>query len=332
MPYLTDLATIARKTGFPVTVVQGWKERGHCTQPSVRGIVAHHTAGQTGGGDYPSLHIVRDGYQGLPGPLSHFGLGRSGRIYVIAAGLCYHNAPSTSPNHTNSNSIGIEAENDGSQPWPDAQVEAYHRLCAQLCAAYNIPVSEVRGHKEVNTAKGDPHSINMDQFRRQVERYLQGDEVPDHVRYKGRDLELVVPPGEWRYVPFTHRNGTPVEGEGGLDYSVLFGPAYYSATVGVRFASQAGETSDGSQYAPLEEGTEVQLRAVEVDKDDDGQWRVVDPGPIGSPVHVSGGGHFTHAWNGNAQGSERLRFRLTHFGDKPALVNFSDASILSWSY
>jgi len=331
MPYLTGLADVARRTGFPVTAVEGWKSRGHGPQPNTRGVVVHHTAGQTGGGEYPSLHIVRDGYSGLPGPLSHFGLGRSGRIYVIAAGRCYHNAPSTSSNHTNSNSIGIEAENDGSQPWPAEQVEAYHRLCAELCAAYDIPVSEVRGHKEVNTSKGDPHTINMNEFRQQVERYRQGDDVPDHVRYKGRDLELVIPPGSWRYVPFTHRNGDPVDNGGDPDYSVVFGPAYYSATVGVRFADADGETSDGTAYRALETGTEVQIRAVEVDRVD-GSFEPVDSGPINSPVHASGGGHFTHAWNGNAQGSERLRFRVTHFGDAPALLNFSDASLLSWSY
>src|SRR5690625_4164771 len=150
MPYLTGLAHVARRTGVPVTAVGVGKARGHGPQPNTPGRAGRHTAVQPGGGDYPSLHSARDSYSGLPGPLSHFGLGRSGRIYVIAAGRCYHNAPSTSSNHTSSHSIGIEAENDGSQPWPAEQVEAYHRLCAELCAAYDIPVSEVRGHKEVN--------------------------------------------------------------------------------------------------------------------------------------------------------------------------------------
>ncbi|MFD0691628.1 peptidoglycan recognition protein family protein [Actinomadura fibrosa] len=178
MPYLTQLAAVARRTGFPVTEVSGWKGRGHGPQPSVQGIVAHHTAGASGGGDYPSLAVVRDGRPGLDGPLSHFGLGRSGRIYVIAAGRCWHNAPSTSAYHTNSASLGIEAENDGRQAWPDVQLDAYKLLCAELCKEFGLPASRVKGHKEVNTEKPDPHSINMTAFRADVARLIEGDDLP----------------------------------------------------------------------------------------------------------------------------------------------------------
>lgn len=178
MPYLTQLAEVARRTGYPVTEVSGWKGRGHGPQPAVRGIVCHHTAGATGGGDYPSLGVVRDGRPGLDGPLSQFGLGRSGRIYVVAAGRCWHNAPSTSPDHTNSNSLGIEAENDGRQSWPDVQLDAYKRLCAELCKEFGLPASRVKGHKEVNTQKPDPHSVNMKGFRDDVARLIEGDDMP----------------------------------------------------------------------------------------------------------------------------------------------------------
>ncbi|WP_171075311.1 N-acetylmuramoyl-L-alanine amidase [Nonomuraea basaltis] len=168
MPFLTQLADVARRTGFPVTEVSGWKTRGHGPQPEVQGIVCHHTAGPAGGGDYPSLAVVRNGRPGLDGPLSQFGLGRSGHIYVIAAGRCWHNAPSTSPQHDNSSSIGIEAENNGSQPWPDAQKDAYIRLCAELCREFGLPAARVKAHREVNTSKPDPHSIDMSDFRAAV--------------------------------------------------------------------------------------------------------------------------------------------------------------------
>lgn len=176
MPFLTQLADVARRTGSPVTEVAGWKTRGHGPQPEVQGIVCHHTAGPAGGGDYPSLAVVRDGRPGLDGPLSHFGLGRSGTIYVIAAGRCWHNAPSTSPRHDNSSSIGIEAENNGSQPWPQAQLDAYERLCAELCREFGLPASRVRAHREVNTSKPDPHSIDMNAFRAAVGDILERDE------------------------------------------------------------------------------------------------------------------------------------------------------------
>lgn len=177
MPYLTQLATIARSTGYPVTEVAGWKTRGHGPQPEVLGVVAHHTAGATAGGDYPSLGVVRDGRAGLPGPLSHFGIGRSGRIYVVAAGRCWHNAPSTSGYHDNSSSIGIEAENDGRQPWPAVQLDAYRKLCAALCKEFGLSASRVKAHREVNTGKPDPHGVDMDDFRADVARLMKGSSV-----------------------------------------------------------------------------------------------------------------------------------------------------------
>ncbi|GAB2944568.1 N-acetylmuramoyl-L-alanine amidase [Nonomuraea fastidiosa] len=178
MPFLTRLADVARRTGYPVTEVSGWRERGHGPQPEVQGIVCHHTAGPAGGGDYPSLAVVRDGRPGLDGPLSHFGLGRSGHIYVIAAGRCWHNAPSTSDFHTNSRSLGIEAENDGSQPWPAEQLDAYRKLCAELCREFGLPASRVKAHREVNTSKPDPHSIDMDDFRAAVAALVDGQPAP----------------------------------------------------------------------------------------------------------------------------------------------------------
>lgn len=177
MPWLKNLANVARRTGFPVVEVSGWKTRGHGPQPFVYGIVAHHTAGRD------DLHIVRDGRPGLDGPLSHFWLRHDGTIYVVAAGKCWHNAPSTSLHHDNSHSIGIEAENDGRSPWPDVQLRAYEALCAELCRAYKLPASAVKGHKEVNTGKVDPHSINMNAFRAAVARRLKGDDdvTPDEI-------------------------------------------------------------------------------------------------------------------------------------------------------
>ncbi len=166
MPYLTNLVEVAKRTGYPVVAVSGWKTRGHGPQPDVQGIVCHHTAG------WNDMHIVRDGRPGLDGPLSQFWLRKDGTIFVVAAGRCWHNAPSTSPLHTNSNSIGIEAENDGRAPWPDVQVDAYLRLCAELCKEFGLTAARVKGHKEVQPGKPDPHTLNMNTFRTEVARLM----------------------------------------------------------------------------------------------------------------------------------------------------------------
>ncbi len=170
MPWLTNLATIARRTGYPVVEVAGWKTRGHGEQPAVLGIVAHHTAGHNDRG------VVVEGRPGLSGPLSQFWLEHTGRIHVVAAGKCYHNNPSTSPYHDNSHAIGIEAENDGSEPWPAVQLDAYRRLCAELCKAFDLPATRIKGHKEVQPGKPDPHSINMNDFRADVARIMSGED------------------------------------------------------------------------------------------------------------------------------------------------------------
>lgn len=273
MPYLTQLANVARRTGYPVTEVSGWKNRGHGPQLQVLGVVCHHTAGPAAGGDYPSLRVVRDGRSGLPGPLSQFGLGRSGRIYVVAAGRCWHNAPSTSPYHRNDTSLGIEAENNGSQAWPAAQLDAYRKLCAELCKEFDLPANRVKAHREVNTAKPDPHGIDMGDFRAAVGRLItrEDDDMPEYVSVgtgpETQDLE----PGEWQAVAWPTEYSDPSGQHGGEGLSVLTGPAKYTLSAYVRV-----------EGLPL--GTPVQIRAVEVKPDPDGPDPIAQIGPVAERV------------------------------------------------
>lgn len=173
---LTDLADACRKSGLRVVEVDGWQTRGHGGMLGVSTIVCHHTATAAAAlGDYPSLRIVRDGRTGLPGPLSHLGLGRDGTVYVIAAGRCYHAGMTFLTRQGNSWAIGIEAEHDGISPWPTAQRDAYVRLCAALAEHYGVPVSNVQGHKEVASPAGrkiDP-TFDMDTFRADVRRRMR---------------------------------------------------------------------------------------------------------------------------------------------------------------
>ena len=322
MPYLTQLAKVARRTGYPVTEVKGWESRGHGPQPSVQGIVCHHTAGASAGGDYPSLAVVRDGRAGLSGPLSHFGLGRSGRIYVIAAGRCWHNAPSTSSHHTNCASIGIEAENDGRQPWPAAQLDAYKKLCAELCREFGLPASRVKGHKEVNTQKPDPHSVNMNAFRADVARLIAGgslpqqeeDDMPEYVSV-GIDKPIDLPPGQWvtvawgkEYSDRDHHHWN----EGGTTFVV--GPARYSCTANVRI--------DG-----LAPGTELQARVIEVAED----GSKTEPGPI-AEYTASQGATFLH-YNlaaDTVNSKFRVRFQVIHYGTETGRITSGSAKAFAW--
>ncbi len=57
----------------------------------------------------------------------------------------------------NSCSIGIELDNDGRAPFPDAQIRSLISLLGQLKARYNIPVANFIGHSDfAPTRKKDP--------------------------------------------------------------------------------------------------------------------------------------------------------------------------------
>ncbi|WP_169721479.1 peptidoglycan recognition protein family protein [Brevibacterium album] len=169
MARLTGLALVARRTGYPVIEVAGWKSRGRAMN-SPKSVVVHHTASGKGR-NAPSLGVVKNGRPGLPGPLCHYLLARDGTIYVVASGRANHAGKVNATRYSNSNSIGIEAENNGvGEAWSAKQMDAYAKLCRELCDHYKIPITHVRGHKEVCSPRGrkiDP-TFNMGSFRNMV--------------------------------------------------------------------------------------------------------------------------------------------------------------------
>lgn len=149
--YVQWLDDAARLTGYPVVEVPDWRGRGHGPMRVVEGVVGHHTANPNRG-DYSSLRIVRDGRGDLAGPLAQFGLGRSGTVYVIAAGLSYHAGASNWAGFTDLGDefLGIEAESAGTvDDWTPEQRDCYPRLIAS-CLYYMRRSAERFGfHKEV---------------------------------------------------------------------------------------------------------------------------------------------------------------------------------------
>jgi len=195
MPAQLWLADVARDAGLDVTEVDGWRTRGrtYCTMRP-KGVVCHHTAGPKSG-DMPSLRLLIAGRKGLPGPLSQYGLGRSGKVYVVAAGTSNHaGAGGWKGLDSNCDVIGIEAENTGSDPWPKKQLEAYVVLVAAICDHLGIDSSMVAAHREwAPGRKPDPHSINMDDFRSWVTDMREGVAVePRAPRLKKPDIAFDV--------------------------------------------------------------------------------------------------------------------------------------------
>jgi hypothetical protein len=173
--WATWLADAARLTGYPVSEVSGWRTRGHGAAGFrvLEGIVPHHTAGAPTG-EYPSLGVVRDGRAGLAGPLSNLGLGRSGTIYVIAAGVSWHAGASAWNGFRDLNDefLGIECESVGTRDdYTPAQRDCYPRLAAACLHYMRRSAGRCAGHKEVALPLGrkiDPAFTDMNEFRDRV--------------------------------------------------------------------------------------------------------------------------------------------------------------------
>lgn len=181
---LTWLADVLRAGGLKVEEEAGWKDHGRGHMGTVEGVLLHHTAGARTGNS-PSLRVVRDGRSDLPGPLSQLFLARDGTWHVVAAGRTNHaGAGSWAGYSGNSRFIGVEAENagDGTDPWPDAQMNAYLFGVARLLLYLGHDAVRAGGHKEYATPRGrkiDP-SFDMIDFRERLE------DVMDAI-YEGHD-------------------------------------------------------------------------------------------------------------------------------------------------
>lgn len=167
--WLTWAADAARNavrgTPYQVVEVAGWQSRGHGGFRVVEGIVGHHTAtSDRAQGDYPSLRVVRNGRAGLPGPLCNYGLGRSGTIYVVAAGVAWHAGASRYGGFTDLNDefAGIEAESAGLGGWTDAQRIVYPRLVGAFLSYIRRDASRYCSHRTCAIPAGrkpDPRGI-----------------------------------------------------------------------------------------------------------------------------------------------------------------------------
>jgi hypothetical protein len=166
------LADAIRAEGVTVVEEPGWKTAGSSSiTPKV--VVCHHTA--SGAGDAPALGIVKTGRSDVPGPLCNVLLSRSGVAHIVASGRSNNAGLGGWKGITgNSNTLGIEAENNGiGEPWPAIQMESYVRICAAMARHERIPVTNVIGHKEWTNRKIDP-TFNMTDFRTRVALRLAG--------------------------------------------------------------------------------------------------------------------------------------------------------------
>jgi peptidoglycan hydrolase-like protein with peptidoglycan-binding domain len=174
---LNWLASVLREAGLKVAEVDGWKSRGRREFGPFAGVICHHTAVKAGG-NMPTLGTLINGRSDLAGPLSQLGLGRDGTFYVVAAGRANHAGSGNWHGITdaNQNYVGIEAENagDGSELWPEVQLDAYRRGVAALLAHMGKGAECCIGHKEYAPHRKVDPNFDMEQFRADVRGVMAG--------------------------------------------------------------------------------------------------------------------------------------------------------------
>jgi len=184
---LTWLPDVLKGAGLKVAPVAGFENRGRGDAGQIFGVLCHHTAGPKNG-NMPSLNTLINGRTGsdpLPGPLAQLGLGRDGTYFVIAAGRAIHAGKGSFKGVVNGNSnfIGIEAENTGETsgpkndfPWPQVQLDAYHRGVAAILTHIGKDSSSCGGHKEYDLPHGrkDDPDLDMNAFRSSVAAIMGG--------------------------------------------------------------------------------------------------------------------------------------------------------------
>lgn len=174
------LADVLRAEGVAVEEFPGWRERGHGDFLEITHVMAHHMGapGTAGPGS------IAFGHAGLEGPLSQVYLGRNGVAVVVALGVAWHAGvgryPGLPDNNANWHSIGIEAENSGTEGWSAAQYWAYVKVCAAICRRLGYGADRVIGHKEWAAVQGkwDPGGIDMNAFRRDIQNQINAGPRP----------------------------------------------------------------------------------------------------------------------------------------------------------
>jgi predicted chitinase len=172
---LTWLPDILLRAGLKVAETPDWRTRGRAEMGVVKGVMCHHT-GTTRGGNMPTLDTLINGRSDLVGPLCHLGLGRDGTYYIVAAGRANHAGAGIWEGIAtgNSNFIGIEAENSGSDPWPAEQLDAYARGVAAILKQIGASANMVCGHKEYAPGRKVDPDFDMASFRSTVSEFLVG--------------------------------------------------------------------------------------------------------------------------------------------------------------
>lgn len=206
--FLTELDDVARTTGYPVQLVNGWERNTRSGSPDGYAsgrpthIMVHHTASPPSSDGWNDATYIAHGASTKP--ISNLYISRNGTIYVCAAGptntngsgSCSSSDGSASwqcnvpDDSMNSYAIGIECANDGTgEPWDSRLIDSLLKLVKALQSAFGIDSYYVRAHHEWTSRKIDPAGPspyakgtakwNMDAFRADLSTTNPPEPTPD---------------------------------------------------------------------------------------------------------------------------------------------------------
>lgn len=166
------LPDVLRAAGLTCDIYPDALDRGHGDFGDIWGIVIHHTGAAAGSSPGPAA-IAEHPTLGLAAQLY---LSRDGKYTLCGVGIAWHAGqgawPGLPTNDANRVTIGIEAENSGTEGWSMPQYNAYVSGVAAILRKLGRDASHVIGHKEwAGPAQGkwDPGLLDMDLFRREVQ-------------------------------------------------------------------------------------------------------------------------------------------------------------------
>ena len=118
-------------------------------------VIIHHTAQES------TAQTLRTFTQPRTEVSAHYVIGRDGRVYHLLNDYlrAWHGGVARwgSDTDINSSSIGIELDNNGTEPFAEPQMISLLKLLAGLKKAYNIPAANFLGHGDIApTRKTDP--------------------------------------------------------------------------------------------------------------------------------------------------------------------------------
>jgi N-acetylmuramoyl-L-alanine amidase len=140
---LSACAPVPQRAGIPTE----WQASPNFNERRPNFVILHHTSDDT----------VDQALRTLADPLrsvsAHYLIGRDGNIIQLVdeRARAWHAGESRwgADTDLNSSSLGIELDNNGFEPFPDAQISSLLRLLADIKERYRIPTANFLGHADI---------------------------------------------------------------------------------------------------------------------------------------------------------------------------------------